>query len=111
MPIKSWCSMAARLLARGDTKNCCKAFLCIANSARAWPWATFRRKMSWNRLTRRPLSAWRRACQVISRGVMQTKLLEILCCPYCGGDFSLDEGLALLRRDDEIINGLLHCEC
>jgi uncharacterized protein YbaR (Trm112 family)/SAM-dependent methyltransferase len=42
---------------------------------------------------------------------MQTKLLEILCCPYCGGDFSLDAGPSLLRRGDEIINGLLHCPC
>ena len=42
---------------------------------------------------------------------MQTKLLEILCCPYCGGDFALDEGPTLQRRDDEVINGVLHCPC
>src|SRR2546428_1683127 len=42
---------------------------------------------------------------------MRSNLLEILQCPYCGGSFALDEGPTLRRTGDEIITGVLRCQC
>jgi len=42
---------------------------------------------------------------------MRLNLLEILECPYCGGSFALDEGPTLRRSGDEIITGVLRCQC
>src|SRR5215475_5264966 len=42
---------------------------------------------------------------------MRLKLLEILQCPYCGGSFALDEGASLRRSGDEILTGVLRCQC
>src|SRR5262245_18699449 len=42
---------------------------------------------------------------------MRSNLLEILQCPYCGGSFDLDEGPSLRRSGDEIITGVLRCQC
>lgn len=42
---------------------------------------------------------------------MRLDLLEILQCPYCGGSFAVDEGPTLRRSGDEIITGVLRCQC
>ena len=42
---------------------------------------------------------------------MRLNLLEILQCPYCGGSFALDEGASLRRSGDEILTGVLRCQC
>src|SRR5262245_61450710 len=42
---------------------------------------------------------------------MRSNLLEILQCPYCGGSFDLDEGPSLRRSGDQIITGVLRCQC
>jgi uncharacterized protein YbaR (Trm112 family) len=42
---------------------------------------------------------------------MRLNLLEILQCPYCGGSFALDEGQSLRQSGDEIITGVLRCQC
>src|SRR5215831_10781154 len=42
---------------------------------------------------------------------MRLDLLEILQCPYCGGSFAVDDGPTLRRSGDEIITGVLRCQC
>jgi uncharacterized protein YbaR (Trm112 family) len=42
---------------------------------------------------------------------LHASLLEILRCPYCGTPLSLVENEALARNGDEIVHGVLGCEC
>jgi uncharacterized protein YbaR (Trm112 family)/SAM-dependent methyltransferase len=42
---------------------------------------------------------------------MNCDLLEILRCPFCGSSLELDESTSVERRDDEIVNGLIACQC
>jgi uncharacterized protein YbaR (Trm112 family) len=42
---------------------------------------------------------------------MHASLLEILRCPYCGSPLSVVENEALERAGDEIVQGVLGCEC
>jgi SAM-dependent methyltransferase/uncharacterized protein YbaR (Trm112 family) len=38
-------------------------------------------------------------------------LLEILRCPYCGSALSLERGERLESHGDEIVNGIIFCQC
>jgi SAM-dependent methyltransferase/uncharacterized protein YbaR (Trm112 family) len=42
---------------------------------------------------------------------MNSELLDIFRCPYCGAAFTLEEGASLRRSGDEIITGVLRCPC
>jgi uncharacterized protein YbaR (Trm112 family) len=42
---------------------------------------------------------------------MHVSLLEVLSCPYCGSPLSVVQNDALVRTGDEIVRGLLGCEC
>jgi uncharacterized protein YbaR (Trm112 family) len=42
-----------------------------------------------------------------SRGTMDIKLMEILCCPVCKSDLKLD---VVKQKNDEILQGSLYCE-
>ncbi|HKX29158.1 MAG TPA: methyltransferase domain-containing protein [Blastocatellia bacterium] len=42
---------------------------------------------------------------------MLLSLLDILSCPFCGSRFSLESGWSLEQHGDEILNGILFCEC
>jgi SAM-dependent methyltransferase/uncharacterized protein YbaR (Trm112 family) len=42
---------------------------------------------------------------------MQESLLDILRCPYCGSTLRLEEGDGLERRGEEILNGIIFCQC
>lgn len=37
--------------------------------------------------------------------------MDILRCPYCGSTLNLEEGESLERRGEEIVNGILFCQC
>ncbi len=42
---------------------------------------------------------------------MKENLLDILRCPYCGSTLLLEEGETLERCGEEIVNGILFCQC
>jgi uncharacterized protein YbaR (Trm112 family) len=42
---------------------------------------------------------------------VNTSLLEILRCPYCGAELSIVESETLAQDGDEIVRGVLGCEC
>jgi len=42
---------------------------------------------------------------------VHTSLLEILRCPFCGTALSLVENDALVVQDDQVVEGVLGCEC
>jgi len=42
---------------------------------------------------------------------MKIDLLEILRCPFCGSSLELSETTKIDRQDDQIINGILSCQC
>src|SRR5947207_13619893 len=42
---------------------------------------------------------------------MKVNLLDILRCPFCGSTLSLEEGESLERRGDEVVSGIIFCQC
>lgn len=42
---------------------------------------------------------------------MKSHLLEILRCPFCGSTLTIDDGSKLEIRQDEMINGIIACQC
>src|SRR5687768_17262741 len=42
---------------------------------------------------------------------MHRSLLEILRCPYCGTALSLGDDDVLVREGDDVVRGVLGCEC
>jgi uncharacterized protein YbaR (Trm112 family) len=42
---------------------------------------------------------------------MRVDTLEVLRCPYCGGPLELVSSLFHERRDAELVNGILGCQC
>ena len=42
---------------------------------------------------------------------MHVNLLEILRCPFCGGRVQLEQSACLEAHNDEIVTGILFCQC
>jgi len=42
---------------------------------------------------------------------MNANLLDILRCPFCGSTLELEEGESLERESEEVVNGIIFCQC
>ncbi|MEO6725706.1 MAG: methyltransferase domain-containing protein [Blastocatellia bacterium] len=42
---------------------------------------------------------------------MTANLLDILRCPFCGSMLAMEEGESLERHGDEVVNGIIFCQC